>query len=155
MTSTIEQSVELGVPARTAYNQWTQFRDFPLFMSNVTAVEQVDDWHLNCRARVGGKTHEWQVEICEQIPDKRIAWKSLSGPWNAGVVTFHRIDDGQSKMMVQLEYSPEGTLQVAYDKLGLAKGQLKKELEGFKDFIETRGKETGAWRGAIPNKEER
>lgn len=155
MTSTIEQSVELGVPARTAYNQWTQFRDFPLFMSNVTAVEQVDDWHLNCRARFGGKTHEWQVEICEQIPDKRIAWKSLSGPRNAGVVTFHRIDDSQSKIMVQLEYSPEGTLQVAYDKLGLAKGQLKKELEGFKDFIETRGKETGAWRGAIPNKEER
>jgi len=95
------------------------------------------------------------MEICEQIPDKRVAWKSLSGPWNAGVVTFHRIDDNQSRLMVQLEYSPEGLVQTACDTLGLAKGKLEKELRCFKDFIETRGRETGAWRGAIHNKDER
>ena len=155
MTSTIEQSLELDVPVETAYNQWTQFRDFPLFMPSVKAVRQLDDRHLEWRAKVGGKTHEWKMEICEQIPDKRVAWKSLSGPRNAGVVTFHRIADDRSRLMVQLEYSPDGFLQAACDALGLAKGQLRKELEGFKEFIETRGKETGAWRGAIPNKAER
>lgn len=155
MTSTIEQSLDLSVPVRSAYNQWTQFRDFPLFMPGVTGVEQVDDQHLEWRAKIGGKEHEWKVEICEQIPDKRVAWKSLSGPWNAGVVTFHRIDDDQSRLMVQLEYEPEGLVQTAREKLGLARSRLEKELAGFKEFIETRGKETGAWRGTIPNKEER
>ena len=155
MKSTIERSVDLNVPVRTAYNQWTQFEDFPLFMTRVDSVEQVDDEHLRWQAIVGGKIREGEMEICEQIPDKRVAWKSLSGPFNAGVVTFHRIDDDQSRMMVQFDYSPEGFVQMARDAVGLVGKQLGRELEGFKEFIETRGKETGSWRGEIPSKDER
>lgn len=155
MTTTIEESVEVAVPARTAYNQWTQLEDFPKFLENVEAVEQVDDRHVRWRARIGGKTREWEAEISEQIPDKRIAWHSLSGARNAGVVTFHRLADDRSKVMLQLDYEPEGLLENVGDALGIGKRTVSKALHQFKEFVEGRGSETGAWRGAIESPDER
>lgn len=155
MKSQIEKSIEVDVPVHTAYNQWTQLEEFPRFMPGVESIEQLDDRHVRWRMRLGGAVREWEAEICEQIPDKRIAWRSVSGPPNAGVVTFHRLSDQSSKVMVQLEYEPEGFVETAGDVLGIVQSRVSSDLESFKDFIERRGRETGEWRGAIPAPDER
>ena len=105
--STIEESVEVNVPVGTAYNQWTQFTEFPKFMKGVKEVQQVDPTHLHWRAVVAGREEEWDSRITEQIPDNRIAWCSTSGPKNAGVVTFHKISDSTSRIMLQMDYAPQ------------------------------------------------
>jgi uncharacterized membrane protein len=150
--STIEESVEVQVPVRVAYNQWTQFDEFPRFMEGVEKVEQLDDRRLHWVAEIAGKRNEWDAEISEQRPDERVAWHSTSGATNAGAVTFHRLDDNRTKVMVQLDFEPEGAVEKAGDVLGIVERRAKGDLERFKDFIETRGRETGAWRGEIDPK---
>ncbi|ALA59170.1 SRPBCC family protein [Nitrospira moscoviensis] len=147
--SVVEKSIEVNVPVRTAYNQWTQFEDFPKFMDGVQEVTQLDDKHLKWKANVGGKDEEWHAEITEQVPDRRIAWTSRGGAMNAGAVTFHRLSDDKSKVMVQLEYEPQGFLEHVGDAAGLVSRRVEGDLERFKQFIESRGRETGAWRGTI------
>jgi uncharacterized membrane protein len=147
--STIEQSIDVNVPVRTAYNQWTQFEEFPRFMEGVKEVRQLDDKRLHWRATIGGKEEEWDAEITEQIPDKRIAWKNTTGATNAGVVTFHRLDDNQTRIMLQVEYDPQGMVENVGDMLGVVSARVRGDLRRFKDFIESRGKETGGWRGEI------
>jgi uncharacterized membrane protein len=154
MSSTIEKSIDVEVPVRTAYNQWTQFESFPRFMEGVESVRQVDDTHLHWKASVGGKTLEWDAEISEQIPDKRIAWHSQQGVRNAGVVTFHRLTDDKTRVMLQLEYEPHGVVENVGDFLGVMSSKTEGDLERFKDFIEERGVETGAWRGKVPGKDD-
>lgn len=153
--STIEKSIELGVPARTAYNQWTQFEEFPRFMEGVEEVKQIDDTHLHWRARVGGKEEEWDAEITEQLPDKRIAWHNTSGAKNAGVVTFHRLSDDSSKVMLQLEYEPQGITERVGDLIGVVTARVEGDLQRFKEFIEERQSETGEWRGEVKSKDDR
>jgi uncharacterized membrane protein len=150
--STIEESIEVHVPARTAYNQWTQFEEFPRFMEGVERVDQLDDTRLHWVAEIGGKRQEWDAAISEQRPDERIAWTSTSGAKHAGVVTFHRISDDTSRVMLQLEYEPEGFVESVGDALGVVKRRAKGDLERFKDFIENRGTETGAWRGEVDDR---
>jgi uncharacterized membrane protein len=145
----IEEAIEVNVPVRVAYNQWTQFEEFPHFMEGVEQVRQLDDKRLHWRASIGGKVKEWDAEITEQTPDQRIAWTSRGGPWNAGVVTFHRLDDQRTKVMLQLDYDPEGVVENVGDALGVVKMRVKGDLQRFKEFIESRGRETGAWRGEI------
>ena len=147
--ATIEQSIDVNVPVRTAYNQWTQFEEFPRFMEGVKEVRQLDDKRLRWRAEIAGKEKEWDAEITEQIPDERVAWTSRSGPWNAGVVTFHRLDDNRTRVMLQLAYDPEGVVENVGDALGVVSVRVKGDLQRFKEFIESRGAETGAWRGEI------
>jgi len=147
--TTIEESVEVHVPLRTAYDQWTQFEQFPQFMEGVESVQQVDDTHLHWVAEIAGVRREWDAEITEQRPDERVAWRATEGADNAGVVTFHRIDDGTSKVMLQLDFDPEGFVEQAGDKLGIVRGRAKGDLERFKEFIEERRSETGAWRGEV------
>jgi uncharacterized membrane protein len=149
--SIVEESIEVQVPVRTAYNQWTQFEDFPRFMEGVEQVQQLSDDTLRWVAEIGGKRREWTAEITEQQPDQRVAWTSREGARNAGVVTFHRLNDGESRVMLQLEYEPEGAVETAGDAAGLVKSRVKGDLERFKQFIESRGAETGAWRGEIHN----
>jgi uncharacterized membrane protein len=145
----IEQSIEVDVPVRTAYNQWTQFEEFPRFMEGVTAVEQLDDQRLLWKSRIGGKEQEWLAKIVEQMPDNRIAWRSTSGKGNAGVVTFHRLSDTRSRIMLQLEYDPEGAVENVGDAIGVVSTRVKGDMQRFKEFIESRGRETGGWRGEI------
>lgn len=145
MTS-IEQSIEVSAPIRTVYNQWTQFETFPKFMSHVDAVEQLDDTHLKWTASIAGKTEEWTAEVTEQHPDERVAWKSTSGAEHAGVVTFHRIDDSSTKVMLQLDAEPHTLVEKIGDKLGVLDRQAKGDLERFKAFIEERGNATGGYR---------
>jgi uncharacterized membrane protein len=147
--STIEQSIDVAVPVRTAYNQWTQFEDFPRFMEGVEEVRQLDDTHLRWRTKVGGREQEFDAEITEQRPDERIAWNATRGADQAGVVTFHRVDDAQTRIMLQLEAEPEGAVEKAGDALGVLKRRVKGDLERFKEMIEARGAETGAWRGEV------
>jgi uncharacterized membrane protein len=145
----VEQSIEVQVPVSTAYNQWTQFEEFPRFMEGVERVEQLDDTHLHWRASVGGHTEEWDAKITEQIPDERVAWTSTDGKGNGGVVTFHRLNDDTTKVMVQLDYETDGLLEKAADVIGLPERRVKADLERFRELIETRGRETGAWRGEV------
>jgi uncharacterized membrane protein len=147
--SLIEQSIEVDVPAKTAYNQWTQFEEFPKFMEGVKAVQQLDAKRLHWRAEIAGKEKEWDAEITEQIPDQRIAWRSRSGAPNGGVVTFHVLSPTRSKVMLQMEYDPETFIEKAGDAVGIVSQRVTGDLERFKDFIESRGRETGAWRGEI------
>ena len=147
--STIQESIDLEVPVRTAYNQWTQFEEFPRFMGGVEQVQQLDDTHLQWAAEIAGVRREWKAEVTEQTPDQRIAWRSTDGAQHAGVVTFHRIDDGQSRVMLQLDTEPEGVVEKAGDALGVMKRQVKGDLARFKELIESRGAESGAWRGEV------
>jgi uncharacterized membrane protein len=147
--ATIEASVEVEVPVRTAYNQWTQFEDFPRFMDGVEQVKQLTDTKVHWVAEIAGQRREWDAEITEQTPDQRIAWRSLGGAKNAGVVTFHRLLEGKSKVMLQLEFDPEGIVEQAGDKLGAVRAKVNGDLERFKEFIESSGRETGGWRGEI------
>jgi uncharacterized membrane protein len=141
--------IDVEVPVRTAYNQWTQFEEFPRFMDGVESVKQIDDKTLHWVADVAGKRKEWDGRITEQIPDERVAWTSTGGAKNAGVVTFHRLDDNKTRVTLQMEVDPEGPIENAGAALGVLQRQVKGDLERFKKFIEQRGQETGAWRGEI------
>jgi uncharacterized membrane protein len=147
--STIEQSIDVNVPVRTAYNQWTQFEEFPRFMEGVEAVRQLDQQRLHWRANIGGRVEEWEALITEQHPDERIAWKNTTGATNAGVVTFHRLSDTKTRVMLQMEYDPQGVVENLGDMLGVVSRRVANDLERFKEFIEARGQETGAWRGEV------
>jgi len=152
--ATIERSIDVEAPLRAVYDQWTQFEEFPRFMVGVEAVRQVDDRHLLWRANVGGVVEEWEAEITEQRPDERIAWRSRTGARNAGVVTFHRLSDDRTRIMLQLEYEPEGMTERVGDAAGLVARRVGGDLEHFKQFIEARGRETGGWRGEIDRPDE-
>jgi uncharacterized membrane protein len=145
----IEQSIVVNVPVQMAYNQWTQFEEFPRFMDGVESVRQLDDKRLHWRVNIGGKVKEWDAEITEQHPDERIAWTTRSGARNAGVVTFHRLDENRTKIMLQVDYEPEGVVENVGDAVGIVSARIKGDLERFKEFIESRHRETGAWRGDI------
>jgi uncharacterized membrane protein len=147
--SSITESIEVNVPVRTAYNQWTQFEDFPQFMKSVHEIRQLDDKRLHWKANVAGEEKEWDAEITEQIPDKRIAWRSITGVPNAGVVTFHKISDSVSRVTLQMDYQPEGMLETIGDALGAVRMEARSNLANFKELLEKRGTETGAWRGKI------
>lgn len=147
--STIERSIEVSVPASKAYAAWTQFEEFPHFMEDVEEVRQIDDRHLHWRASFWGKTEEWDAEITEQIPDKRIAWRSESGAQNAGVVTFHRLSDDRCKVMMQVDFEPSGIAEKVGDALGLAKKRADRDLEGFRRFVESAPEDIQGWKGKV------
>jgi uncharacterized membrane protein len=146
---TIEESIEIEVPLSTAYNQWTQFESFPEFMDGIERVEQKDDTRLHWVAEIGGEKREWEAEITEQHPDHRVAWKALDQEGPNGVVTFHKLDDAHTKVMVQMEYEPEGVKESVGSFVGFDSRRVKGDLESFKQFIEGRSHETGGWRGEI------
>ena len=146
---TIEQSIEVEAPLETVYNQWTQFEEFPRFMSNVKEVRQLDDKRLHWKASIAGKEKEWDAEIFKQEQDTRIAWRSTSGTPNAGEVRFDKGSGGKTRVTLALSYDPEGVVENVADALGVVSAQVRGDLERFKAFIEDRGRETGAWRGEI------
>ena len=147
--ATITESIDVGVDVTTAYNQWTQFESFPKFMDGVEQIRQTDDKHLHWKTNVGGVSREFDAEITEQHPDERVAWKSTDGTTHAGVVTFHRLGEGQTKVTVQLDWQAEGIVEKAGAALGFDDRQVKADAKRFKEFIEGQGGETGAWRGDV------
>ncbi len=146
----IIESIDVAVPVTVAYDQWTQFESFPKFLDEVESITQQDDTHTHWKVKVGGVEREFDAEITEQHPDERVAWTSRGGDTeHAGVVTFHKLDDTTSRVTVQLDWEPEGFLEKAGSLLGAGTHAVKKDLKNFKEFIESRGDATGAWRGDV------
>lgn len=148
--SEITKSIVVDVPLQTAYNQWTQFEDFPVFMEGVKSVAQITDKKLKWKANIGGKEKEWEAEITEQVPDERIAWRNATGAKNAGDLSFRAMGDYQTEITLHMVYDPEGAVESLGDMIGIVSGRIEKDLYGFKQFIEKRQVETVAWRGSIP-----
>ena len=144
-----ESSIDVDVPVRTAYDQWTQFEEFPRFMENVREVRQLDDKRLLWRAEIGGRDLEWVAEITQQVPDERIGWRSVSGNENAGSVSFYPLGASRTRITLRLDVEPEGAVESAAGKLGVIERRVAADLGRFKEFIEERGRATGAWRGEI------
>jgi len=145
----IEESIEVDVPVSTAYNQWTQFEEFPKFMEGVESVKQVDDTHLRWVAEIGGKRHQWDAEIVEQKPDQRVAWRALDGHYSSGTVAFEPIEANHTRLTVVMEHETEGLMESLGSALGADSRRVKGDLERFKELIESRGVESGAWRGQV------
>jgi uncharacterized membrane protein len=146
---TITETKVLDHDVHTVYNQWTQFEEFPRFMQGVERVDQLDDRRLHWVADFGGSKHEWDAEITEQVPDKTIAWRSLGGVTHNGRVTFEPLAPDQTRAKVEMEWEPEGLAEKAGAAVGLDERSVSKDLDRFKEFIEARGVETGAWRGRV------
>ena len=149
--TTIEESIDIDVPVAVVYNQWTQFESFPQFMDGVERVEQKTDTRLHWVAEIAGSKREWDAEITEQHPDHRVAWKALEQDGPDGVVTFHKLDDTKTRVMVQMDYEPEGLKESSGSMIGSDDRKVKADLESFKTMIESSGHETGGWRGNIEN----
>ncbi len=151
----IQDSIEVQVPVEQAYNQWTQFEDFPRFMEGIQSVQQLDDTHVHWVAKIRGETREWTTEITEQRPDEKVAWKTIDGEVkNDGVVSFEQIARDQTRVNVQMDVESESTAEnVAGDLLGVVKSQVRGDLERFKQLIENRDVATGAYRGKVQDGE--
>ena len=147
--STVEKSIEVNVPVRTVYDQWTQFEEFPRFMEGVEQVVQLDDTHLHWVAEIAGVKREWDAEITDQVPDQRIAWRAVGGETNAGAVTFQPNGTNSTRVTLAIDFEPDDLVEKIGDKLGFVSKRTEGDLERFKSFIESRGVETGAWRGEV------
>jgi len=145
----IEQSIDVEVPISTAYNQWTQFEEFPKFMEGVDEIRQLDDRHVHWVVSFGGTQHEWDAEITEQNPDERVAWKNTDGKENAGVVTFYQLAADRTRIMVQMDWAPEGVKEKLGASLGFDQRRIEGDLERFKALIESQGTESGAYRETV------
>jgi uncharacterized membrane protein len=148
----VDKSVEVNCPVSTAYNQWTQFEEFPRFMAGVKEVKQLDDTHVHWHAEIWGKDEEWDAEITEQTPDERISWQSISGPANAGTVRFEPLGPQRTLVRLTMGYEPEGVVEKVGDALGVFSRRVQNTVEDFKKYIESRGAETGAWRGQVQDR---
>jgi uncharacterized membrane protein len=145
----VEKTIDVNCPVRTVYNQWTQFEEFPRFMSGVKEVRQLDDTHVHWHAEIWGKDVEWDAEVTEQEPDKRISWKSTSGAQNAGTVRFEPLDATRTRVRLAMAYEPEGAIENLGDAMGIFSARVENTVQDFKKFIEARDRETGAWRGEV------
>jgi uncharacterized membrane protein len=146
---TVKESIDVGVPVSTAYNQWTQFEEFPTFMEGVESVGQIDDTHLRWVAEVGGERREWRAEIVEQVPDEKLAWRAVEVNGPNGIVTFEPLGEEKTLITVEMSYEPEGLKETLGAKIGLDNRQVREDLERFKQVVEALGQETGAWRGEV------
>jgi uncharacterized membrane protein len=145
----IEKSIDVEAPIQTVYNQWTQFEEFPRFMEGVKSVTQLDDKRLHWVAEIGGKEKQWDARITDQVPDRKISWTSEAGEFTAGTVTFQPAGGTKTRVNLELQYDPKGFVENTGDALGFVSGRVNGDLKRFKEFIEHRGQETGAWRGTI------
>lgn len=149
MATTVTKSVDVAVPVRTAYNQWTQFESFPQFMEGVDEITQLTDTKTHWRTSIAGVHREFDAEITEQHPEERVAWRTVDSPHHAGVVTFHRLDDARTRVTLQMDYEPESLTEKVGTALGIVQNRAEGDMQRFKEFIEARGQETGAWRGDV------
>lgn len=147
--SNVQKFIDVNVPVSTAYNQWTQFEEFPRFMEGVKSVRQLDDKRLHWKTQIAGKEEDFDAVIDQQLPDQRIAWHSTIGPKQGGVVTFHRLADNKTRIMLQMEYEPQGVVEKAGDMLGAVSMRIQGDLDRFKKYVEERGAASGGWRGEI------
>ena len=148
MTTKVDKSIEVNLPVRTVYNQWTQFEDFPQFMGGITSVTQLGDDRMQWVAEIAGVKRQWEARVLEQVPDQKISWAATEGATNAGQVTFDDLG-GRTRIHLFLEYEPEGLVENVGDKLNVIENRAERDLERFKKFVESEGYATGAWRGTV------
>jgi len=149
LMKSVETSIEVNVPVSTCYDQWTQFETFPSFMEGIKEVRQLDDKRLHWVAEVAGRRKEWDAEIVNEEPDMRISWRSTSGTANNGTVTFEPVGPDRTKIYLRMEFEPEDATETIGAALQVPDAQVKADIQRFKEFIEARQVETGAWRGRI------
>jgi ribosome-associated toxin RatA of RatAB toxin-antitoxin module len=149
MTTQVDKTIMVDVPVRTAYDQWTQFEEFPQFMGGVREVRQLDDRRLHWVAEIAGVRREWEAEVIEQVPDQKVAWAATDGATNAGAVFFRPLGENRTEVRLHLEYEPEGVVEKVGDKLSIVEKQAQSDLEKFKSYIESRGAQSGGWRGEV------
>jgi uncharacterized membrane protein len=142
-------SIEVNAPLTAVYNQWTQFEEFPHFMDGVEEVRQEGNNRLFWKAKIAGKVKEWDAEITDQVPDKRIAWESIDGSSNSGTITFDELGESLTRVNATIGYEPEGLLEKTGDALGFPSARIEEDLKRFRDYIEERGRETGGWKGRL------
>lgn len=145
----IEQSIEVDAPLRKVYNQWTQFEEFPEFMEGIEKVHQLDDKRLHWVANIGGKHEEWDAEIQEQVPDQRIAWRSITGRQSDGNISFEKVAENKTRIRAAISYEPEGAMEKIGDAMGIVSARVKGDLKRFKEFVERQTTESAGWRGEI------
>ena len=148
MTTKVDKSIEVNLPVRTVYNQWTQFEEFPQFMNGVTSVTQLGDDRMQWVAEIAGIKRQWEARVLEQVPDQKVSWAATEGATNAGQVTFEDLG-GRTRVHLFLEYEPEGLVEKVGDKLNVVENQAEGDLDRFKAFVESEGYATGAWRGTV------
>jgi uncharacterized membrane protein len=151
--SRITDHIDVDVPVTVAYDQWTQFESFPQFMEGVERVVQLDEKTLDWTASIAGKTKHWRAEIVQQEPDQLVSWRSLDGARNDGTVRFEPLDAGTCRITLELDLEPDGPIEATGDALGFVSRRVKGDLERFREFIESRGEATGAWRGRIEDRQ--
>ncbi|MCI3244206.1 SRPBCC family protein [Streptomyces spinosisporus] len=148
--STVKEAVEVAVPVRTAYNQWTQFAEFPNFMEGVEEVTQIDDTHNHWTTKISGVRREFDTEIVDQLADERIAWRTIGGDTNQrGMVHFQSLDEVHTRVELVMDVESSGPAEKAADMLGMLDRRVKGDMRRFKEFIESRGDESGSWRGRV------
>lgn len=136
--ATVKDTIDVNVPAALAYSYWLKFEDFPKFMDDVEEIKKFDEKHMHWRAKVAGKKEEWDAEVTDTIPERRIAWRSTSGVKNNGTVEFEPVSDTITRVALEIDYEPQGIIEKAGEKLGVDKRAVHKDLENFKKMIETR-----------------
>jgi carbon monoxide dehydrogenase subunit G len=149
VSTRVEKRILVNVPVSTAYNQWTQFEDFPRFMGGVKSVTQLSDDRLEWVAEIAGVKRKWEAKILEQIPDRKVAWAATEGATNAGSVEFEDVGGGQTSVRLFIDYEPEGLVEKVGDKLNVVERQAESDLQKFKEFIEDERYASGAWRGSV------
>ncbi|MEU6061207.1 SRPBCC family protein [Streptomyces sp. NPDC047097] len=148
--STVKETIEVDVPVHTAYNQWTMFEEFPRFMEGVDEIRQIDDRHNHWKTSIGGVHREFDTEIVDQLPDERVAWRTVAGDTRQkGVVTFRKVDERHTRVELVMDVEPSGMAEKAADAVGILDRRVKGDMRRFKDYIETQGGESGGWRGRI------
>ena len=147
--ASVHESIVVDVPVDTAYNQWTQFEEFPKFMEGVKSVEQLDNTHLRWTAEIGGEEHMWEAEITEQVPNRAVSWRARDGKYNSGKVTFEPLASEKTRVNVEMTYDAEGMKEALGSALGFDSRRISGDLDRFKEFIEKRQTETGGWRGEV------
>jgi uncharacterized membrane protein len=149
--ATVSETVDVNAPVEVAYNRWTQFETFPMFMEGVEQVSQLDDTHLHWVAEIGGKRHEWDAEIVEQQPNQRIAWRSTSGLRNDGVVLFEQVEPGVTRVKVEFEHETDGMVEKIGSVIGADDRQVQSDLLRYKDLVEQQGSSAQGWQGEVHN----
>ncbi|MEU6575642.1 SRPBCC family protein [Streptomyces sp. NPDC046805] len=147
----VRESVEVEVPLRAAYNQWTQFEEFPNFMEGVEEVEQIDDSHNHWTTKIAGVRRDFDTEIVDQLADDRITWRTISGDTRqSGTVLFESLGDNRTRVELVMDVEPSGPAETLADWIGTFDRRVKGDMRRFKEFIEARGgHESGSWRGRI------
>jgi uncharacterized membrane protein len=148
--STVQKYCEVDVPVRVAYDQWTQFESFPQFMEGVDTVQQLGDTMTHWRTSIGGVSREFDAQIIEQVPDQRIVWRSTGGEVDqAGTVTFEPLGAGRTRVGLMMDFEPQGMTEKIGDSLGIIERRVDGDLQRFKEYIESRGMESGGGRGEV------